>query len=69
MIKAKLMGKTYEDIQDILSNLGKIDILKLKDFIFDEVNQNWNIYEKTEENIKKESEQSLHYTKKSKTLK
>lgn len=53
MLKAKLLGKSYEDIESILSKLGKINIEKLKDYIFDEVNQEWNIYPKTEEYIKK----------------
>lgn len=53
MLKAKLMGKSFEDIESILSKLGKIDILYLKDYIFDEVNREWNIYPKTEEYIKK----------------
>ncbi|MDX9970629.1 MAG: V-type ATPase subunit [Candidatus Gracilibacteria bacterium] len=53
MLKAKLMGKSFEDIEAILSKLGKINILHLKDYIFDGVNNEWGIYPKTEEYIKK----------------
>ncbi len=53
MLKAKLMGKSFEDIEGILSKLGKIDVMHLKDYIFDGVNRDWDIYPQTEQYIKK----------------
>lgn len=53
MLKAKLSGKSFEDIENILSKMGKIDIIKLKDFIFDNVEQSWDLYPRTEKYLKK----------------
>lgn len=53
MLKAKLSGKTFEEIKDLMNEMGAIEIDKLKAFIFDETNSQWGLNEKTEEYIKK----------------
>jgi len=53
MLKAKLSGKTFKDIENLMSKMGKINIIKLKNYIFDNINEDWNLYPKTEIYIKK----------------
>lgn len=52
MIKAKLSGKTYEEISELISDLGAIKVAALREFIFEESNTAFNLDEKSELFIK-----------------
>ncbi|MFC1616053.1 V-type ATPase subunit [Patescibacteria group bacterium] len=53
MLKAKLSGKTFEEIEYLLSDLGAIDTEKMRQFIFDEsTTVIWELDKETEEYLK-----------------
>jgi len=53
LLKAKLSGKTYEDIKDLLMPMGAIEIEHLKKFILDKKDAEFNINPQTEIYLKK----------------
>ncbi len=65
LLKAKLAGMAFEDVENLLSKMGKIDIIKLKNFIYDNEISPWGLYEKTEKNIKKRIRQAEELFEKS----
>ena len=53
MLKGHLSGKSFEDIEYLMNPMGKINIQKLKQFIYDKTNSDWELFPKTEIYIKK----------------
>lgn len=53
LIKAKLSGKTYEDVENLLNKMGAIPLEALKNYIFEGILNPWGISEHTELYIKK----------------
>ncbi|MFH1284842.1 MAG: V-type ATPase subunit [Candidatus Peregrinibacteria bacterium] len=54
MIKAKISGKTYEDIKTLLSDMGAIPTEALKNYILEDItNTSFELTERTEKYIKK----------------
>jgi V/A-type H+/Na+-transporting ATPase subunit C len=59
MLKAKLSGKTFEDIEGILSQMGKISTADLRQFIFEEENLSFKLEdEQTEKYIQEKTKRA-----------
>ncbi|MBD3361108.1 hypothetical protein GF366_04905 [Candidatus Peregrinibacteria bacterium] len=53
MLKAKLSGKNYEEIKELLSEMGAIPLEALKNYIFEETDSQFGLNEHTEKYIKR----------------
>lgn len=67
MVKAKLSGKTYEEIESILSPMGAIPVNSLRIFIFGETDAPFNISERSEIYIKRRIKKVIELFEKVKT--
>ncbi len=64
LVKAKLSDRKFEDVENLLNNMGAIAINALKKFIFDEENTAFGLKERTEVYLKKKIKKvEVHFEK------